>query len=513
MRYDISEITVSPGASVKLVFQNTDDMPHNIVFCQPGTDVVALANKQLDQPEEALKRNWIPNDPAVWLHSKTLDPKQSEELVFKAPDKPGVYPFVCTFPGHAMTMQGKLNVFSQGGRLKDLTFRLYHGNWTKLPKFQTLTPHREGPVEDNLVQLKFDDYKNDYGVVFTGKLNIDAAGEYTFSIAGDDGVRLLIDDKKVAEHDGIHPAADIVEGKVKLTPGEHSFRLEYFQASGESELFVAWRGAKFTTTPLSKWLHPNWKTGAAAKKKDTKSPIVLTVREEPVIYRNFVAGAGNRAIAVGYPGGMNIAWSAERMTMALAWRGAFMDASKHWLDRGAGHQAPLGFDVFRPLEDNTLPFAIRKDPSDPWPRLERDDRAEGYQWKGYQLDERRFPTFSYTWNGVQVADRFDVSGDAVTGKGTITRTLRLTGQIPPNTVFRVASGVKIQPVGSGFAVDGGKFNLGGTDYGNEFQVAVEGGEISGSNHVLVPARPEIKITYSWKDAGHGTHSSAQAHAH
>src|SRR3712207_1413307 len=40
MRYDTAELTVTPGADVKIIFENTDDMPHNMVFFQPGTDVV-----------------------------------------------------------------------------------------------------------------------------------------------------------------------------------------------------------------------------------------------------------------------------------------------------------------------------------------------------------------------------------------------------------------------------------------------------------------------------------------
>src|SRR3954452_12533508 len=83
MRYDVTDITVAPGAEVKLRFENPDDMPHNLVFFQPGTDVVAVCNAQLEKPEEALKRDWLPEDPRLWLHSKNLNPKESEELVFK----------------------------------------------------------------------------------------------------------------------------------------------------------------------------------------------------------------------------------------------------------------------------------------------------------------------------------------------------------------------------------------------------------------------------------------------
>ncbi len=513
MRYDVSELTVAPGTQVKIIFENTDDMPHNMVFFQPGTDVVAASNKQMDKPELALKRNWLPEDPRIWLHSKMLNPKEKEEIVFKAPEKPGVYPFVCTFPGHANSMQGRLKVLPQGKGLTNLKFKVYNGDFGKLPKFADLTPHREGEVEDNLIQLKFDDYKNQYGVVFTGKLNAPKTGDYTFSLASDDGARILIDGKKVIENDGIHPASDLRESRVKLTEGDHDVRVEYFQAAGQTELYVGWRGPDFTTTALSKWLHPGWKGGAVAKKRDNKTGIPLVVGQEPVIYRNFIAGAGNRGIAVGYPGGMNIAWSAEQMNLALIWRGAFIDAARHWIDRGGGHQPPLGFDLLRPASEASLPFAVLGSADSSWPKLEKNQRAEGYQWKGYQLDAKRFPTFSYSWNGVDVTDRFDVEGDGVAGQGKLIRTIKLSGTIPTNAVFCAASGEKIEAKDGSYAVTAGRLNIDGRQFDNSFIIQVDGAQVSGKQ-LLVPARPEIRITYSWPHShGHHGNAHAQAHAH
>jgi azurin len=501
MRYDVTELTIAPGANVKIIFENPDDMPHNMVFFQPGTDVVAVCNKQMEKPEEALKRNWLPEDPRLWLHSKMLNPKEKEELVFKAPDKPGVYPFVCSAPGHAMTMQGRLKIFAPGPQITGLKFQMYLGDWSKLPDFSKLQPHREGEIEDNLIQLKLDDYKNQFGVVYTGKVKARKDGEYTFAITSDDGTRLLVNGKKVVEADGIHPAGDIKEGKIRLKEGEHDIRVEYFQGAGEAEIFTAWAGPDFTMTPLSKWTPPNWKSGAVTKKRDNTTGMPLVVSTEPVIYRNFIQGAGNRGIGVGYPGAMNIAWSAETFNLAIAWRGAFIDAARHWIDRGAGHQPPLGYDVVRPTGDGGVPFLATASPEADWPRLEKNQRAEGYSWKGYQLDARRFPTFLYEWNGVKVSDRFDVEGNAVAGAGKLIRTIKLSGNIPANAFFRVASGNDIQPTGSAFLLD----------RVSKVSVEVDGAKLSGKNLVL-PLRPEIKVTYSWPSM-HGSHAHASAHAH
>jgi len=481
MLYDVTDFTVKPGAEVKLVFENLDDMPHNWVLFEPGVDVVALANKNVEDPE-AVKRDFLPLDKRVLAHSKAVPPKAREEILFKAPAKVGVYPFVCTFPGHAAIMQGKMRVSLAPPGLTGLKFALYLGSWQKLPDFAALKPHREGEVPDGLIQIKLDDYKNQFGIVYSGKLSAPKEGDYTFSLAGDDGVRLLIDGKRVVEHDGVHGSGEIKEGKIKLTAGEHEVRLEYFQGTGEAEIYVAWKGADFPNTALSKWVHPEAAVGGKKKKGNSRTGIPLAVGTEPVLYRNFIANAGGRPIGVGYPGGFNLAWSAAQMNLALVWRGEFIDAALHWIDRGGGEQPPLGEDQVRPVGDSSVPFAVLANPETEWPKTDKNQLAAGYDWKGYTLDAKRFPTFAYEWSGLKITDRFDTAGQAATG-GTLLRTLQLVGTIPANAYFRVASG-NIQPTDAGYTVEGA------------LNVAVAGAKVVGRN-LLVPAQAEIKITYSW----------------
>lgn len=488
MKYTETELLVQPGQQVKLHFKNEDDLPHNIVFCQPGTDTVALAMKQMEKPEEALKRNWLPDDKRIWLHSKMLNPHQDEVLTFISPDKPGAYPYVCTFPGHALTMQGTLRVAPMGDTLHDLNYALYLGSWQQLPDFSKLTPHRSGKVEDNLIQVKLDDYKNEFGVVFTGKLAAPKKGNYRFFLASDDGARILIDGKVVVGKDGIHPASDIVEKAIPLEKGDHDFRLEYFQAAGGVELYAAWKGPDFQTTPLSTWLHPQWKGGA--KKKNDFAPIPLAVKDEPVIYRNFIQGAGNRGIAVGYPGGVNVAWSAESMNLALLWRGAFMDASKHWNARGGGHQPPLGYDVLSPTGEVTPALFVTEKPEAEWPKWDKTARYKGFAWKGYTLDERRSPTFRYTWQKAEVEETFTASGNGnkPDGEPTLVRTVKITGELPANTWFRIAAGNGIEQKEGSFHCQSGS---------TPFLITAEGAKLHGQNLVLPAKTGTLTVTYEW----------------
>jgi plastocyanin len=488
MKFDQSELFVSPGARVKLVFENPDDMPHNVVFCNPGTDVEKLVMKMLEKPELAIQRGFIPEDPSVWLHSRLLNPHEKQELEFTAPKNPGIYPYVCSFPGHALSMKGNLKVLGEEGpKLTQLQFALYLGDWVKLPDFQSLTPHRSGSVEDNLIQLKFDDYKNQYALVFTGKLRAPRTADYTFSLASDDGGRLLIDNEPLLTHDGIHAAA-VREKKKRLTEGEHDVRVEYFQAAGQAELFLAWRSDFFDITALSKWKPADWRVPVALK-TDEFSGLPLQPQTEPIIYRNFIAGAGNRPIAVGFPGGLNFAWSAESMNLALVWRGAFVDAARHWRNRGGGHQPPAGFDVERPVE-LAFPLATLPSPDQPWPSFNANNPSADYRWKGYSLDPKGIPTFEYHWKSLQIRDRLEAQGDFKSPAGRLVRSIHIQGTPPPNTFLLLARGSSIRSAGTN------AFQLAGP---SDFTIEAKGARIQG-DQLIVPVQKNLEIHYRWPKA-------------
>jgi putative heme-binding domain-containing protein len=52
----------------------------------------------------------VPRSSKILLSSTLLQPRASERLSFTAPAKPGVYPYVCTYPGHWLRMHGALYV-------------------------------------------------------------------------------------------------------------------------------------------------------------------------------------------------------------------------------------------------------------------------------------------------------------------------------------------------------------------------------------------------------------------
>ena len=59
---------------------------------------------------DGIKLNFVPRMGEVLYHTGLLEPRKSESIFFEAPVTPGDYPFVCSFPGHAGTMQVVMHV-------------------------------------------------------------------------------------------------------------------------------------------------------------------------------------------------------------------------------------------------------------------------------------------------------------------------------------------------------------------------------------------------------------------
>jgi putative heme-binding domain-containing protein len=111
MRYDLDRIVVQAGKPVEIVFENTDMMPHNFVVTHPGAleEVGLLAEATATRPDAA-RRQYIPESPKILFFSRLLQPREVQKLSFTAPAQAGVYPYVCTYPGHWRRMYGALYV-------------------------------------------------------------------------------------------------------------------------------------------------------------------------------------------------------------------------------------------------------------------------------------------------------------------------------------------------------------------------------------------------------------------
>ncbi len=124
-------------------------------------------------------------------------------------------------------------------KLGGLNYDFYDVSVPELPDFSRIAPTRSGTTAT--FSLSVAGKKNSYALQFRGNVAIPKEGEYTFHTESDDGSRLYIDEKEVVQNNGIH-AAQENSGKVKLSAGDHTIRVVYFDGDGDSVLRVSWQG-------------------------------------------------------------------------------------------------------------------------------------------------------------------------------------------------------------------------------------------------------------------------------
>ena len=109
--YDLREFKVKAGQPVKLIFENQDVTPHNLLIVQPGAaDEVGLAGNEMAKTPDGMAKGFLPDSPKI-LHKTQLLPQNEREILrFNAPAEKGRYPYICTFPGHWLVMKGEMVV-------------------------------------------------------------------------------------------------------------------------------------------------------------------------------------------------------------------------------------------------------------------------------------------------------------------------------------------------------------------------------------------------------------------
>ncbi len=324
LRYDKTSFNAMPGAKVAITFKNDDELQHNLIVCRGGEGAwKTVADAALKLGAAGFDKGWLPESDLIVAATRMLNPHEEQTIRFTAPEAEGIYPFVCTFPGHAQIMRGEMVVSRYPRGLGDLRYRYYEGKWIKLPDFSKLQPAATGKIEDNKITLAPRKRHDEFGFVFEGSLNVPVDGEYQFSTSSDDGSRLLVDGNVVVDNDGVHGNRSRA-GKVQLKQGAHRLEVQYFEGGGGETLEVFWAGPGFKTEPLS--------AGAAANSVDA-GEFFPPVPGRATVVRVRLPSASARSMAVGLPGGISFCFDAETCSVRYAWNGGFVDVSP---ERGNG---------------------------------------------------------------------------------------------------------------------------------------------------------------------------------
>ena len=116
MQFDTREFTVQAGQEVELTLEHTGRMPvgamgHNVVIIEPGLDVMAFGSEAVQQGASR-DNQYVPEAvrDRVIAFTDIIGGGETTSITFTAPDEPGEYPFLCSFPGHFGSMNGKMIV-------------------------------------------------------------------------------------------------------------------------------------------------------------------------------------------------------------------------------------------------------------------------------------------------------------------------------------------------------------------------------------------------------------------
>lgn len=116
MLFTLRQFAVTAGQPVKIVFTNPDATDHNLVVVKPDAlaEVGMAANEMARDPKNA-SSDFVPASKRdLILHASPMIGPTRKSLVhvfrFRAPAEPGIYPYVCTFPGHWVVMNGEMVV-------------------------------------------------------------------------------------------------------------------------------------------------------------------------------------------------------------------------------------------------------------------------------------------------------------------------------------------------------------------------------------------------------------------
>ncbi len=107
LQFDIVRFALKPGTRVRLLFNNADDMDHNMVIVRPGTRE-KIIQEALELGEKGPELYYVPPSKDVIWATQVIAPHQETAYYFTVPSEAGIYPFVCTYPGHGLTMYGAL---------------------------------------------------------------------------------------------------------------------------------------------------------------------------------------------------------------------------------------------------------------------------------------------------------------------------------------------------------------------------------------------------------------------
>lgn len=267
---------VSKKAIKKQSPSNISEMPPGLVNTMEEEDIMDLLyfiTKSGKMESQALSLRLLPDKPSaakgdtIWVEMVTYTPgsKIMYTLDGKDPAKAGIayqgpVPVTQSLILKAVNQKAdstsamvQKSIHFVDTVQNGISFKYYEGGWQSLPDFDQQSPVRSGRT----YRISLDEVikkSNNFGLSFTGKINIPVSGTYTFYLQSDDGAKLWINNKELIWNNQRYR---LLEGKaaLALAKGQHDIRVDYIEEIDYQflELWVEGPGLVKQEVPAS-WL-------------------------------------------------------------------------------------------------------------------------------------------------------------------------------------------------------------------------------------------------------------------
>lgn len=263
------------------------------------------------------------------------------------------------------------------------------------------TPLVKGKAEGLTVDLPHN--FRSFIVTYNGKMKVDKAGTYAFTIDYMGVGNLTIDGKQVAgskEYLYRVPQTGIVE----LSAGIHDFSYKYQRIWWRPALGLFVSSGDFRPYAL----HP----AGLLPEPQAVGEIDIKPTNKFELIRSFMMFEGKKrthVISVGSPAGVHYSFDLNQGTPLYFWRGNFADVTEMWFERGEP-QLLKAKGLINQLSGKPNVFQL-KDLSSSSP--DSLDAFKDLVFKGYQLDNQGNPTFSYELGASKISQKFSPQNNGI----------------------------------------------------------------------------------------------------
>jgi azurin/sugar phosphate isomerase/epimerase len=105
------QLLAKAGEKLTIRFKNPDVVPHNWLLAKPGSlqKLGGKCNLMITDPQ-GMQKHYVPDSDDVIAFTDMTNPKGEFTIHITAPKEKGDHPYLCTFPGHWMVMNGVMKV-------------------------------------------------------------------------------------------------------------------------------------------------------------------------------------------------------------------------------------------------------------------------------------------------------------------------------------------------------------------------------------------------------------------